>query len=425
MVMTKFSFIADIHERIRLGDRDEKLKQVARLTTAEEAIDFYFFTFPNHISNDPIRMLADEASSYYDVVRNMLPDENEWMMLASESANNGSRNFNCDYVAALLKTKKSFSEVAKLFNEKEARLLWRWALHCKPVISKRAFFNILSKIHSLPANVLQANMNIKTIDQVFNSPDSILGLGRWWEYDTAPAPMRWKAYTTLAPPKDNHLAVMIPEGEIYYAYKGKIRNRAGLPLAKYDGHFYNFDTYFEMVDNADSLRHNSSDYTIIDRVFAKKPKEIFSKRMQNYEGFGHLLGDTDNNWRDIINALTRPDVRCVRLIKQHQEFEPDGIGGYVMHADRTKVFLIANYRDTIELCALDGVSEYVPVGETHDENVKTTISMYKQDCYVVEVAAVRVSAKGQLLDFTVVGVRKDLGIGDVTQFTELVERGMS
>ena len=51
--------------------------------------------------------------------------------------------------------------------------------------------------------------------------------------------------------------------------------------------------------------------------------------------------------------------------------------------------------------------------------------MYKQDCYVVEVAAVRVSAKGQLLDFTVVGVRKDLGIGDVTQFTELVERGMS
>jgi hypothetical protein len=38
---------------------------------------------------------------------------------------------------------------------------------------------------------------------------------------------------------------------------------------------------------------------------------------------------------------------------------------------------------------------------------------------------VRVSEKGQLLNFTVVGRRDDLGITDVTQFTELVERGMA
>ena len=47
-----------------------------------------------------------------------------------------------------------------------------------------------------------------------------------------------------------------------------------------------------------------------------------------------------------------------------------------------------------------------------------------EGCWVVEVAAVRVSEKGQLINFTVIGLREDLGIRDVTQFTELVGRGM-
>ncbi len=420
--MTKFALIADIHERIRLGDRDEKLKQVARLKTAEEAIDFYQFIFPYHISNDPIKMLADDASLFYDVVKDMLPEEDAWMTLASESANNGSRDFNCDYVAALLKTETSYTEVAKLFNEKEARLLWRWALHSKPVISKRGFFSILARIHSLPLNVLQANTNIKTLNQIFNSPDSILGLERWWDYNRAPTPMRWKAYTTLAPPEDNHLAVIVPEGDIFYAYKGKLRNRAGLPLAIYDSKFrYDPNTYYEMVVHAD-------DSTVIDRVHSKKPKEMFSNRMQNYEGFSNFLGDTDNNWDDIVAALARDNVRCIRLIKQHQEFEPDAIGGYVMHADRTKVFLRANmgaFGTTKYLQALDGVSEYITVAVTEDIPNWIHNKPLDDQCIVVEVAAVRVSAKGQLLNFTVVGERTDLGIGDVTQFTELIERGMS
>ena len=142
--------------------------------------------------------------------------------------------------------------------------------------------------------------------------------------------------------------------------------------------------------------------------------------MQNYS---HGQMNTDDHWDDIVAELSNPDVRCVRLIKHSQEFKPDGIGGYVMHADRTKVFLKAESTqttDVVGLNAIDGVDDFIRVGNT-------TVEMPKipdDSCVVVEVAAVRVSSKGQLINFTVVGVRHDLGISDVTQFTELVERGM-
>ena len=94
-----------------------------------------------------------------------------------------------------------------------------------------------------------------------------------------------------------------------------------------------------------------------------------------------------------------------------------------MHSDRTKVFLRAESTETrgvVGLNAIDGVDDFIRVANT-------TVEMPEipdDSCVVVEVAAVNVSSKGQLLNFTVVGVRDDLGIGDVTQFTELVERGM-
>tara|TARA_R110000787_G_scaffold179634_1_gene291515 strand:- start:3356 stop:3763 length:408 start_codon:yes stop_codon:yes gene_type:complete len=133
--------------------------------------------------------------------------------------------------------------------------------------------------------------------------------------------------------------------------------------------------------------------------------------------------NTDDHWNDIVAELDNPDVRCVRLIKSSQEFKPDAIGGYVIHADRTKVFLRAEATQTkgiVGLNAIDGVDEFIRVANT----TETMQKIPDESCVVVEVAAVRVSAKGQLINFTVVGVREDLGISDVTQFTELVERGM-
>lgn len=427
--MTKFALLADIHEQLRMGG--DRVKQLARLVTADDAIMLYQFFYPTVKGADPIRMLANEAASFYDVVKDMLPEERPWMTLASESADYGSRDYDCGYVRALLNVERSFTEIAKQFNEKEARLLWRWAMHSKPVISKRTFFGALARLHSLPVHILQANMNITMIAKIYNQKDSILGMERWWEYGMHPAPMRWKAWSSLAPPTENHYAVIVPEGEIKYIYRGYTRSRNGLAIPRLSkllncDYLYAHDrrdVYTEVV-----VPEKGGLITILDKVDPKKDnfaEWTYDKRI----GESEKLLTTNRNWDDIVYALQSENVRCVRLIPIDGVFEPDAIGGYVMHSDRTKVFLRAEMdamgSGPTYLQALDGISEYITVGETeHIPNWKYNENL-DHECIVIEVAAVRVSAKGQLLNFTVIGRRDDLGIADVTQFTELVERGMA
>tara|TARA_R110002153_G_scaffold40885_1_gene116800 strand:+ start:684 stop:1928 length:1245 start_codon:yes stop_codon:yes gene_type:complete len=413
MVMTKFALLADIHEQLRLGG--DKNKQLARLKTADDVIALYNFFYPTRKHGDPIRMIAYEAALFYDVVKDMLPDENTWMALASESANSGSRDYDCAYVAAMMEKATTFTEVAHYFNEKEARLLWRWCLNAKGVMSKRTFFGTLARLHSLPITTLQANMTTAMIAKIYNDKDSVLGLDRWYEYDMTPAPMRWQAYTSLAPPKEKHFASVVPEGKIVYSYNGHLRNRAGVKQPTANNPYKDKqDSYYELAIDTDG------EVSILDRVVKASYDSPYSTRMKIYTD---TQMNTDDHWDDIVAELSNPDVRCVRLINPAQQFKADAIGGYVMHSDRTKVFLRAESTETrgvVGLNAIDGVDDFIRVANT-------TLEMPEipdDSCIVVEVAAVNVSSKGQLLNFTVVGVRDDLGIGDVTQFTELVERGM-
>tara|TARA_R100001463_G_scaffold68899_1_gene122367 strand:- start:410 stop:1225 length:816 start_codon:yes stop_codon:yes gene_type:complete len=268
------------------------------------------------------------------------------------------------------------------------------------------------------------------IAKIYNQKDSILGMERWWEYGMHPAPMRWKAWTSLAPPTENHYAVIVPEGEIKYVYNGKVRSRSGLLTSSSDVQtgFLNDKkgVYREIVVPHKLSVNNTKKNFIIDEVDTTRGNfnQInYALRMRK-----DFLKTTNKNWDDLVHLLQSEDVRCIRLIPIDGVFEPDAIGGYVMHADRTKVFLRAEMdamgRGPTYLQALDGISEYITVAETeYIPNWKYGDNL-DYDCVVIEVAAVRVSAKGQLLNFTVIGRRDDLGISDVTQFTELVERGM-
>ena len=428
--MTKFALLADIHEQLRIGG--DRVKQLARLKTADDAIMLYQFFYPTVKSADPIRMLANETSSFYDVVKDMLPDEEPWMALASESANYGSRDYDCGYVRALLNVERSFTKIAEQFNEKEARLLWRWAIHytSTPVISKRTFFGALARLHSLPVHILQSHMNITMIAKIYNQKESILGMERWWEYGMSPAPMRWKAYTSLAPPLENHYAVIVPEGDIKHVYDNKARNRNGLLISKQgvnDAWLNDRGVYREVVVVSENVKHTYS--VVLDTVNPKKhnfTEWTYDKRMASQP---QTIKTTNRDWDDLINALQEDKVRCVRLIPMDGSFKPDAIGGYVMHADRTKVFLRAEMdamgSGPTYLQAIDGVDEFITVASTEKiGNWKYTENL-DHECIVIEVAAVRVSEKGQLLNFTAVRRRDDLGISDITQFTELVERGMA
>ena len=260
--MTKFALLADIHEQLRLMPMNgNKVSQLARLKTADDVITLYNFFYPTRKHGDPIRMIAYEAALFYDVVKDMLPAENTWMALASESANYGSRDYNCSYVAAMMNEAKTFTEVAHNFNEKEARLLWRWCLNAKGVMSKRTFFGTLARLHGLPIHILQANMNTAMIAKIYNDKDSVLGLDRWYEYDMTPAPMRWKAYILLAPPEEKHLALIVPEGKIVYSYNGHLRNRAGVKQPTANNPYKDKqEAYYELAIDTDG------DVTILDLV---------------------------------------------------------------------------------------------------------------------------------------------------------------
>ena len=47
-----------------------------------------------------------------------------------------------------------------------------------------------------------------------------------------------------------------------------------------------------------------------------------------------------------------------------------------------------------------------------------------ESCIVVEVIAIRVNSDGEVIEKEFVDIRNDLGISDVIQITELIERGM-
>jgi len=414
--MTKFALLADIHEQLRLGE--SPVKQLARLEKLEDTLAlhrlFYIDQLPYR--TDPFKLITYEATSFYDVVKDMLPEEEAWMTLASESANSGSRDFDLAYVEALLQSATTFTEVAHKFNEKEARLLWRWCLRDKPVITKRAFFGALARIHAVPHEVVTRNMTSTTIVKLFRDKESLRANKRWTEYDWFPSPMRWKAYTSLAPPEENHLAVVVPKGDIVYLHNHVVRDRMGRRIGK---HGYSANYLYEAVRCPDSGVE-----TIIDRVKKHSPLETFATRVEGEHGSGYM--STDSDWDDIVRRLQSPDVSCIRLIKPSQEFKPDAIGGYVMHADRTKVFLKIEYLTGGEylLGALDGIDDVVCVTDAHPlpEELQNPLDI---ECAVAEIAAVQVGIRNHslfLYDWTVIKLRADLGIKDVTQYVELLAR---
>ena len=256
-------------------------------------------------------------------------------------------------------------------------------------------------------------MTSATIVKLFRDKESLSANKRWTEYDWFPSPMRWKAYTSLAPPEENHLAVVVPKGDIMYVHNHVVRDRMGRKIGK---SHYSANYLFEIV----RMDVDGGVDKIIDTVHKRSPLEVFPTRMQ-----GDFM-TTDSDWDDIVRDLQSPDVSCIRLIKPSQEFKPDAIGGYVMHADRTKVFLKVEYLTGGEylLAALDGIDDVVCVTDAHTlpDELQNPLDI---ECAVAEVAAVQVGIRNHslfLYDWTVIKLRTDLGIKDVTQYVELLAR---
>ena len=165
----KFSKVADMHERLRLGA--DRVEQLSRLENKEEALYVYEFFFPSTARVSAARvksLIADEIASFYDVVDACLTDDEPlWSLLASESSQSGSRGLSAAEVQAFPYKAAVFTEIAYKFNEIEARLIWRYLMKSSPVISKRTFFGALARLHGIPPYLLKMNMSVDTIIRLY------------------------------------------------------------------------------------------------------------------------------------------------------------------------------------------------------------------------------------------------------------------
>jgi hypothetical protein len=410
----RFAALADIHERLRLGA--DRVATLSRLKTKNEFLLCYEFFYPDkaRLSKHAVtKGLANDVGMFFAVVQDILPDEEPWLALASESNTTTSRALNAEDVLNLDYDVMTFTETASRFDEKEARLAWRWLLKERPVISKRTFFGVLARIEGIQPHILKQNMTRDTIIKVFDAPESIQVLEHWWEHPSMfPAPMRWKSWAKLYPPKEETIAVMIPHIEDISAFNWMdvVYDRRGNRMYQTP---YNINKLIE----AHGVR--------VDFVDGDKPNAPFSERLQHIDSEHYDLTE-HGAWETVMRRLQDEDVTAVRFIKPSQVYTPDGIGGYVMYTNRTHVFLYLRAIDDSRrwtLASLDGLDEHVDVCSL-DGSEFDTPELDGDSYTVVQVAASTVDKDGNINEGHIVSVRHDLGVGDVTQYTDLIERGM-
>ena len=412
----KFSKVADMHERLRLGA--DRVEQLSRLENKEEALYVYEFFFPSTARVSAARvksLIADEIASFYDVVDACLTDDEPlWSLLASESSQSGSRGLSAAEVQAFPYKAAAFTEIAYKFNEIEARLIWRYLMKSSPVISKRTFFGSLARLHGIPPYLLKMNMSVDTIIRLYEDPKSISILEHWWENPQMfPSPHRWRAWTKMHPPTDEVIAMVIPNGELYYTWQGNARKRNGDRLPNP----MKINEFREFVGD-----------TILDLVSYDKPHNRFDERYPFSAPNAAQTFDLSEHgsWERVLEVLNDDTTQCVRFINPELSFTPDSEGGYIMYPHRSKVFLRLNEikNGKWELSALDGLDDYVSVVTV--DAVDPTFTMFDHEsCIVVEGVASSVNTEGNITGFALAEVRNDLGISDVTQYTELIERGLS
>ena len=119
------------------------------------------------------------------------------------------------------------------------------------------------------------------------------------------------------------------------------------------------------------------------------------------------------------------------MIEGNSIYEPDEVMGYVMYPHRSRVRLRLHDIDESHwtLAALDGLDEFVPVAKIPTPNIDLTVHHLKNpkvdDVTLIEVAAIEVGEDGYINQGIFIGHRPNLGIGDIIQLTDLIERGMS
>jgi hypothetical protein len=410
----RFAVLADIHERLRLGA--DRVTTLSRLKTKNDFLLCYEFFYPDkaRLSKHAVtKGLANDVGMFFAVVQDILPDEEPWLALASESNTTTSRALNAEDVLNLDYDVMTFTETASRFDEKEARLAWRWLLKERPVISKRTFFGVLARIEGIQPHILKQNMTRDTIIKVFDAPESIQVLEHWWEHPSMfPAPMRWKPWTKLYPPEEETIAVMIPDGDMLFTWMSNFYTRSGEFSRKPFGQTKPYLCEWAGGNLVDSVRQH-------------EPNAPFSKRMHQFNPESYDLTE-HGAWETVMQRLQDEDVSAVRFIKPSQVYTPDGIGGYVMYTNRTHVFLYLRAIDDSRrwtLAALDGLDEHVDVCSL--DGSEFDAPKLDDDSYtVVQVAASTVDKDGNINEGHIVSVRQDLGVGDVTQYTDLIERGM-
>lgn len=421
----KFRMLANLHEQLRLGDKIKGHALRSKLSSKDDALYFYEFFFPSKARvsrSNAVSKLSKEMELYFDVVDNMLPDEEVWYAFASESNKAASKEMTCQQVLDLPFEDMSFTQIAQQFNEIEARLVWRYLLNDRPPISKRSFFGKMAAAIEIPPKIVRQNMNQETLAKMYDDPESIHVLKEWWRHPRLfPAPARWKPWLKLKPPEGEYYAVVIPNGDLHYHYAGKVRHRNGELVT---------DRKCDAGSSVILEKVGDVGIDVYDSVYRS-----FDERRHRFSIQAEVIPlQEEGAWFQVNVRLNSPDVQAVRLIEGSSIYEPDEIMGYVMYPHRSRVRLRLHEIDESHwtLAALDGLDEFVPVAKIPVPNIDPHYNLFHHfknpkvdDVTLIEVAAIEVGEDGYINQGIFIGHRPNLGIGDIIQLTDLIERGMS
>lgn len=410
--------ISITYERCRLGERP-KFNTLSKT----EALQAYALLFPdeNLTERRLLVTVAKQLQVPYEILREMA-DEDAPSLLASESSASNPSGWTLGQALsvrdAVLAGDFDFLALSKQMSEIEAKLFWSSVIGKRPPFYTTHFLKTLN-LDIAPDIVSMSRQfltDIEIIHAIYEDDTRLIDPKRWSDKPTvALRKRRWL-------PWGKHIA---PDSSVYQALPNKGRVEV---------------TYNEEEDIIVERAGN----TVTDVAYPKHPHLSLRERLTKYAE-SH---DDDIAWPEQIpswEAIVRK-TEAIRFPNEGAFTLTDYAGHVLIKQNHIHNLRLRAYRHTdtleIELEALDGIDEYIPVatcgvhilsdissllfdlnrilGSKTSES-KTWQEIPEDKCIVVRAASPFLDRRtGRLSEPTFIEVDTDMGISDITQYVDLV-----
>ena len=460
----RFAHAARLHENIILGvSKNQVFSDVDSFKDAMELYQLFIPSKPLLNKTTLVNRFAEEVGTYIDVVMDVLGERKVWKALAGESNEGSPRNRSVSemimYAESVAEGAISILDAAHTMDEVEAKLFWRFIMGEK-VMTETAFLLSVSG-NKISPQVLNRHIKRKPtyelLEVLFTDPLS-LDAGELWyqDIDLALVPRRFFPHISTEGQNkiinynggfyqrvlDKGSTKMLhiinePTGSrfVWRDRSGRLIPRGIAPKLSWS---INGPVILETVPVNDTLH-------VYDAIY---PRYAHLKLDERLKRFQESLTDEPiivhhpvliDHWGSLAH-----DDDMIRF-PNNNPYNPTEEGGYtLMKSLARKPFRIHSVKKnedsiSIKVCALDGIDDFVVVGEMETFgdltgqlaftiNRRTGMVLHNQwqevpseQCIVVEVVTPTIIKNPLVIvDPLLVAVRDDLGMNDVLQVVDIM-----